>query len=115
MVCIDNSEWMGKVPSRFQAQADAVNLICGAKTQRGNEGYKYPFLLDFPNNVGFKHSTPTTLDIVNFGDDDEGKTEKLEAVFLATMANWYNFVDFAPHPCGCKKAYPPRVVGRWWI
>jgi len=36
MICIDNSEWMRNgdyTPSRFQAQADAVNLICGAKTQ----------------------------------------------------------------------------------
>lgn len=36
MICIDNSEWMRNgdyAPSRFQAQADAVNLICGAKTQ----------------------------------------------------------------------------------
>lgn len=36
MICVDNSEWMRNgdySPSRFQAQADAVNLICGAKTQ----------------------------------------------------------------------------------
>lgn len=36
MICLDNSEWMRNgdfSPSRFQAQADAVNLICGAKTQ----------------------------------------------------------------------------------
>ena len=36
MICIDNSEWMRNgdyAPSRFQAQSDAVNLICGAKTQ----------------------------------------------------------------------------------
>lgn len=36
MVCMDNSEWMRNgdySPTRFQAQADAVNLICGAKTQ----------------------------------------------------------------------------------
>lgn len=33
---MDNSEWMRNgdyTPTRFQAQADAVNLICGAKTQ----------------------------------------------------------------------------------
>ncbi|MQL92967.1 hypothetical protein Taro_025607 [Colocasia esculenta] len=38
IICIDNSEWMRNgdyAPSRFQAQADAVNLICGAKTQAG--------------------------------------------------------------------------------
>lgn len=36
MICIDNSEWMRNgdyTPSRFHAQAEAVNLICGAKTQ----------------------------------------------------------------------------------
>ena len=36
MICVDNSEWMRNgdySPSRFLAQADAVNLICGAKTQ----------------------------------------------------------------------------------
>ena len=36
MICVDNSEWMRNgdySPSRFQAQADAVNLLCGAKTQ----------------------------------------------------------------------------------
>lgn len=36
MVCIDNSEWTRSgdyAPTRFQAQADAVNLLAGAKTQ----------------------------------------------------------------------------------
>ncbi|KAG9137719.1 hypothetical protein Leryth_019283 [Lithospermum erythrorhizon] len=40
MICIDNSEWMRNgdySPSRYQAQADAVNLICGAKTQSNPE------------------------------------------------------------------------------
>lgn len=40
MICIDNSEWMRNgdyAPTRFQAQADAVNLICGAKTQSNPE------------------------------------------------------------------------------
>eukprot|EP00249_Psilotum_nudum_P020010 c27520_g2_i1 orf=216-1478(+) len=40
MVCIDNSEWMRNgdyPPTRFQSQADAVNLICGAKTQSNPE------------------------------------------------------------------------------
>lgn len=39
MICIDNSEWMRNgdySPTRFQAQTDAVNLICGAKTQVTN-------------------------------------------------------------------------------
>uniref|UniRef100_A0A7R9VRB5 26S proteasome non-ATPase regulatory subunit 4 homolog n=1 Tax=Chlamydomonas euryale TaxID=1486919 RepID=A0A7R9VRB5_9CHLO len=36
IVCIDNSEWTRSgdyTPTRFQAQADAVNLLAGAKTQ----------------------------------------------------------------------------------
>ncbi|GAQ89627.1 26S proteasome non-ATPase regulatory subunit [Klebsormidium nitens] len=40
VICLDNSEWMRNgdySPSRFQAQADAVNLICGAKTQSNPE------------------------------------------------------------------------------
>ncbi|KAI5581927.1 hypothetical protein BDE02_07G050900 [Populus trichocarpa] len=40
MICIDNSEWMRNgdySPSRFQALSDAVNLICGAKTQSNPE------------------------------------------------------------------------------
>ncbi|KAL8151746.1 hypothetical protein V2J09_021554 [Rumex salicifolius] len=40
MICIDNSEWLRNGdynPNRFQAQADAVNIICGAKTQSNPE------------------------------------------------------------------------------
>ncbi|GAB2231925.1 hypothetical protein Droror1_Dr00010944 [Drosera rotundifolia] len=40
MICVDNSEWMRNgdySPNRFQAQADAVNLICGSKTQSNPE------------------------------------------------------------------------------
>ncbi|XP_038973941.1 26S proteasome non-ATPase regulatory subunit 4 homolog isoform X2 [Phoenix dactylifera] len=40
MICIDNSEWMRNgdySPTRLQAQVDAVNLICGAKTQSNPE------------------------------------------------------------------------------
>lgn len=40
LICLDNSETMRNgdyAPSRFQAQADAVNLICGAKTQSNPE------------------------------------------------------------------------------
>eukprot|EP01027_Heterolobosea_sp_BB2_P012884 GEZU01018631.1.p1 GENE.GEZU01018631.1~~GEZU01018631.1.p1 ORF type:complete len:404 (-),score=112.90 GEZU01018631.1:168-1289(-) len=40
MICIDNSEWMRNgdySPSRLEAQQDAVNLICGAKTQSNPE------------------------------------------------------------------------------
>ena len=40
VVCVDNSEWTRNgdfAPSRWQAQADAVNLLAGAKTQANPE------------------------------------------------------------------------------
>jgi 26S proteasome regulatory subunit N10 len=40
VVCIDNSEYSRNgdyAPTRFQAQADAVNLLAGAKTQHHPE------------------------------------------------------------------------------
>jgi len=40
VICLDNSEWMRNgdyMPSRFEAQQDAVNLICAAKTQSNPE------------------------------------------------------------------------------
>jgi len=36
MLCLDNSEWNRNgdfPPSRFDAQQDAANIICNAKTQ----------------------------------------------------------------------------------
>ncbi|MBA0637310.1 hypothetical protein Godav_005247 [Gossypium davidsonii] len=159
MICIDNSEWMRNGdygPSRFQAQADAVNLICGAKTQSNPEntvgvltmaGKGVRVLVTPTSDLGkilacmhgleiggemnlaagiqvaqlalkhrqnkkqqqriivfagspVKHEKKTlemigkklkknsvTLDIVNFGEDDEGKTEKLEALLSAVNNN----------------------------
>lgn len=40
VVCLDNSEWTRNgdyAPTRFQAQADAVNLLAGAKTEANPE------------------------------------------------------------------------------
>ncbi|GAM17224.1 hypothetical protein SAMD00019534_003990, partial [Acytostelium subglobosum LB1] len=40
IICVDNSEWMRNCdfqPSRYDAQKDAVNLICAAKTQSNPE------------------------------------------------------------------------------
>ena len=40
LFCVDNSEWMRNgdyTPSRLEAQADAVNLICSAKTGANSE------------------------------------------------------------------------------
>lgn len=48
MICIDNSEWMRNgdySPSRFEAQTEAVNLICGAKTQvLGRDSLLYVYM-----------------------------------------------------------------------
>ncbi|GLT44558.1 hypothetical protein SLA2020_184440 [Shorea laevis] len=158
MICIDNSEWMRNgdyAPSRFQAQADAVNLICGAKTQSNPEntvgiltmaGKGVRVLVTPTSDLGkilacmhgleiggemnlaagiqvaqlaLKHrqnkkqqqriivfagspvkhdkkllemigrklkKNSVALDIVNFGEDD-GKTEKLEALLAAVNNN----------------------------
>jgi len=40
VVCLDNSDWMRNgdyTPTRLEAQQDAINLICGAKTQSNPE------------------------------------------------------------------------------
>jgi len=40
IVCLDNSDWMRNgdyTPTRLEAQQDAINLICGAKTQSNPE------------------------------------------------------------------------------
>ncbi|GFS35797.1 regulatory particle non-ATPase 10 [Actinidia rufa] len=158
MICIDDSEWMRNgdySPIRFQAQADAVNLIYGAKTQSNPENTvgvmtmaaKGVRVLVTPTSdvgkilacmhgldvggecnlaagiqvaqLALKHrqnkkqqqriivfvgspikydqkvlemigrklkKNSVALDIVNFGEEDEGKTEKLEA-FLAAVNN----------------------------
>ncbi|KAK4262056.1 hypothetical protein QN277_027666 [Acacia crassicarpa] len=159
MICIDNSEWMRNgdyAPSRFQAQADAVNLICGAKTQANPEntvgvltmaGKGVQVLVTPTSDLGkilacmhgleiggemnlaaaiqvaqlaLKHrqnkkqqqriiifagspvkhekkvlemigrklkKNSVALDIINFGEEDDGKTEKLEALLAAVNNN----------------------------
>ncbi|KAE8655955.1 26S proteasome non-ATPase regulatory subunit 4-like protein [Hibiscus syriacus] len=168
MICIDNSEWMRNgdyAPSRFQAQADAVNLICGAKTQSNPEntvgvltmaGKGVRVLVTPTSDLGkilacmhgleiggemnlaagiqvaqlaLKHrqnkkqqqriivfaGSPVThdkkvlemigkklkknsvaLDIVNFGEDDEGKKEKLEALLTAVNNNDTSHIVHVP-------------------
>ncbi|KAL3844997.1 hypothetical protein ACJIZ3_002400 [Penstemon smallii] len=159
MICIDNSEWMRNgdySPNRFQAQADAVNLICGAKTQSNPEntvgvltmaGKGVRVLVTPTSDLGkilacmhgleiggemnlaagiqvaqlaLKHrqnkkqqqriivfagspvkydkkvleligrklkKNSVALDIVNFGEEDAEKTEKLEALLAAVNNN----------------------------
>ncbi|KAB2009514.1 hypothetical protein ERO13_D10G154650v2 [Gossypium hirsutum] len=98
MICIDNSEWMRNGDcslSRFQAQVDAVSLICGAKTQlklalkhRQNKNQQQRIIVFAGSPI--KHEkralemigkklkkNSVALDIVDFGEDEDGKHEKM--------------------------------------
>ncbi|XP_011099866.1 26S proteasome non-ATPase regulatory subunit 4 homolog [Sesamum indicum] len=168
MICIDNSEWMRNgdySPNRFQAQADAVNLICGAKTQSNPEntvgvltmaGKGVRVLVTPTSDLGkilacmhgleiggemnlaagiqvaqlaLKHrqnkkqqqriivfagspvkydkkvleligrklkKNSVALDIVNFGEEDEEKREKLEALLAAVNNNDSSHIVHVP-------------------
>ncbi|KAL9391296.1 hypothetical protein Peur_015216 [Populus x canadensis] len=168
MICVDNSEWMRNgdySPSRFQAQAEAVNLLCGAKTQSNPEntvgiltmaGKQVRVLTTLTSDLGkilscmhglevggemnlsagiqvaqlaLKHrqnknqqqriivfagspiqydkkmletigkklkKNNVSLDIVDFGEDKEGKPEKLEALFAAVNSNESSHIVHIP-------------------
>ncbi|XP_019182710.1 PREDICTED: 26S proteasome non-ATPase regulatory subunit 4 homolog isoform X1 [Ipomoea nil] len=168
MICIDNSEWMRNgdySPSRLQAQADAVNLICGAKTQSNPEntvgvltmaGKGVRVLVTPTSDLGkilacmhgleiggemnlaagiqvaqlaLKHrqnkkqqqriivfagspveydkkvlemigrklkKNSVSLDVVNFGEEDEAKAEKLEALVSAVNNNDSSHIVHVP-------------------
>ncbi|KAF3796432.1 26S proteasome non-ATPase regulatory subunit 4-like protein [Nymphaea thermarum] len=168
MICIDNSEWMRNgdySPTRFQAQAEAVNLICGAKTQSNPEntvgvltmaGKGVRVLVTPTSDFGkilacmhgleiggemnltsgiqvaqlalkhrqnkkqqqriivfagspIKHDkkvleaigkklkkNSVALDIVDFGDEDDGKPEKLEALLAAVNNNDSSHIVHVP-------------------
>uniref|UniRef100_A0A0D6R5F6 26S proteasome non-ATPase regulatory subunit 4 homolog n=1 Tax=Araucaria cunninghamii TaxID=56994 RepID=A0A0D6R5F6_ARACU len=168
MICIDNSEWMRNgdyTPNRFQAQADTVNLICGAKTQSNPEntvgvmtlaGKNVRVLVTPTTDLGkilacmhgleiggemnltsgiqvaqlaLKHrqnkkqqqriivfagspikadkktleaigkklkKNNVALDIVNFGEEDDGKAEKLEALLAAVNSSDNSHIVHVP-------------------
>ncbi|CAM6089422.1 unnamed protein product [Calypogeia fissa] len=168
VICIDNSEWMRNgdyAPTRFQAQADAVNLICGAKTQSNPEntvgvltmagkgvrvlvtptpdlgkilscmhGLEIGGEMDLQSGVqvaqlALKHrqnkhqrqrivlfagspidadkkvletigkklkKTNVALDIVSFGEEDDGKSEKLDALLNAVISNENSHIVHVP-------------------
>ncbi|KAL9241423.1 hypothetical protein vseg_015538 [Gypsophila vaccaria] len=159
MICIDNSEWMRNgdySPNRFQSLSDAVNLICGAKTQsnpentvglltmagkgvrvlvtptsdlgkilacmhgleiggemdmaagiqvaqlalkhRQNKKQQQRIIVFAGSPVKYEKKTleligrklkknSVALDVVDFGEDEEGKSEKLEALVAAVNNN----------------------------
>ncbi|KAJ4716001.1 26S proteasome non-ATPase regulatory subunit 4-like [Melia azedarach] len=168
MICIDNSEWMRNgdySPSRLRAQADAVSLISGAKTQSNPEntvgiltmGGKGVRVLMTPTTdlgkilacmhelemggemnivagiqvaqLALKHrqnknqrqriivfagspvqydkkvmemigkklkKNSVAIDIVNFGEDDDEKPEKLEALLAAVSNNDSSHIVHVP-------------------
>lgn len=168
MICIDNSEWMRNgdySPTRFQAQAEAINLICGAKTQSNPEntvgimttaGKGVRVLVTPTSDFGkilasmhglevggevnltssvqiaqlaLKHrqnkkqqqriimftgspvksdkkilevigkklkKNNVALDIVDFGEDDDGKSEKLDALLASVNSNENSHIVHVP-------------------
>lgn len=168
MICIDNSEWMRNgdyPPTRFQAMAEAVNLVCGAKTQSHPESTvgvltmagKHVRVLVTPTSdlgkilacmhgleisgeinltsgiqvaqLALKHrqnkkqqqriivfagshikcdkktleaigkklkKNNVALDIVDFGEEDDGKPEKLEALLAAVNSNDNSHIVHVP-------------------
>ncbi len=91
VVCVDNSEWTRNgdyAPTRFQAQADAVNLLAGAKTQANPENTvgvltmagKTPRVLVTP--------TPDLGKVLNSmqGLEIEGEANLSSAVQIAQLA-----------------------------
>ncbi|PIA57333.1 hypothetical protein AQUCO_00600220v1 [Aquilegia coerulea] len=172
MICIDNSEYTRNgdyAPNRFQAQADAVNLICGAKTQSNPEntvgvltmaGKGVRVLVTPTSDLGkilacmhgldvggemnlaagiqvaqlaLKHrqnkkqqqriivfagspvnydkkvleaigkklkKNSVALDVVNFGEEDDGKPEKLEALVAAVNNSDSSHIVHVPPSSG---------------
>ncbi|XP_048430232.1 26S proteasome non-ATPase regulatory subunit 4 homolog isoform X2 [Pyrus x bretschneideri] len=168
MICVDNSEWMRNgdyCPSRLQAQADAINLICGAKTQanpentvgvltmagkgvrvlatptsdlgrilacmhglemggemniasaiqiaqlalkhRQNKNQQQRIIVFAGSPVKFEKKVlesigkklkknSVALDIVDFGEEDDGKPEKLEALLSAVNNNDSSHIVHVP-------------------
>jgi 26S proteasome regulatory subunit N10 len=65
MVCLDNSLWTRNgdySPTRFEAQVDSMNLVCGAKTQQNPE-----------NSVGILSSAGDRVEVVLTPTSDLGK------------------------------------------
>ncbi|KAI0493602.1 hypothetical protein KFK09_023721 [Dendrobium nobile] len=177
MICIDNSEWMRNgdyAPTRFQAQADAINLVCGCKTQSNPEntvglltmGAKGVRVLVTPTSdlgkilacmhgleiggelnlvsgiqvaqLALKHrqnknqqqriivfvgspikhekklleaigktlkKNSVALDVVDFGESDDGKSEKLGALVAAVNKNGNShIVNIPPGPTALSDA-----------
>eukprot|EP00928_Gymnodinium_smaydae_P062519 TRINITY_DN46367_c0_g1_i1.p2 TRINITY_DN46367_c0_g1~~TRINITY_DN46367_c0_g1_i1.p2 ORF type:complete len:544 (+),score=206.60 TRINITY_DN46367_c0_g1_i1:149-1780(+) len=65
MVCVDNSDYTRNgdyAPTRFESQTDAVNLVCGAKTQQNME-----------NSVGVLTTAGDRIEVMITPTSDLGK------------------------------------------
>ena len=86
VVCVDNSEWMRNgdfLPTRIQAQKDAVSIICHAKTRQNPE-----------NNVALM--TSSSLEVLVTLTSDVGKVlSKLHHVQPTGSANFLTGIKIA--------------------
>jgi len=83
VLCLDNSEWMRNgdyTPTRLEAQHDAVNLICGAKTQSNPE-----------NTVGIISCAGRSPEVLVTLTGDVGKV--LSSLHEVKVAGKLNFVS----------------------
>lgn len=91
IVCIDNSEWTRSgdyAPTRFQAQADAVNLLAGAKTQANPENTVGVLTMAGKNPRVLVTPTPDLGKVLNCMTDIviEGEANITSAVQIAQLA-----------------------------
>lgn len=90
-MCVDNSEWTRNgdfAPTRFQAQADAVNLLAGAKTQANPENTVGVLTMAGKTPKVLVTPTPDLGRILNSMQDlvIEGETNLSNAVQIAQLA-----------------------------
>jgi hypothetical protein len=91
IVCIDNSEWTRSgdyAPTRFQAQADAVNLLAGAKTQANPENTVGVLTMAGKNPRVLVTPTPDLGKVLNCMTDIviEGEANITSSVQIAQLA-----------------------------
>ncbi|XP_064382965.1 26S proteasome non-ATPase regulatory subunit 4-like [Halichondria panicea] len=86
VICVDNSEWMRNgdfIPTRLQAQQDAVNAVCHMKTRQNQE-----------NSVGLLSLADTQLR-VTLTNDNNKIFKALQAVEPAGRINFVTGVRIA--------------------
>ena len=91
VVCVDNSEWTRSgdyAPTRFQAQADAVNLLAGAKTQANPENTVGVLTMAGKSPRVLVAPTPDLGKILNSMQNlaVEGEANLASAVLIAQLA-----------------------------